>query len=251
MPKTSTATHNDRTLTFTEEGHTYTDDLNRNYTSVTTLLHQYAQPFDAQANASRMQAQGRGTATDLIAAWDEKRELACAYGTRVHETAEAILQGRQPPHSPESDKERAAFAAVWEFCHAKILPTLTVLGCEIMVFNPHWCIAGTIDLALRDKDGTIWICDWKTNERIRREGFKGQAMLPPVAHLPDCELSRYSLQLATYQLILTHGGYLPHDTKFRRAIFHVAGNQVEPIIADDLTRDAAAILLDNLVAVPF
>jgi ATP-dependent exoDNAse (exonuclease V) beta subunit len=251
MPSSTSATHNSRTLTFTEAGHTYLDDRGLPYTSVTTLIHRYAQPFDAPAQAARMEAQGKGTAADLLAAWDAKRDASCDYGTRVHETAEAILQGLPPPHAPTSEKESAAFANVWDFINDKILPSFEVVGCEIMVFHPFWLIAGTIDLALRDKDGTIWICDWKTNAEIRAEGFRGQTMLSPVAHLPDCELSKYALQLATYQRILTEAEYLPRDTRFKRVLFHISESGVEPIYPPDLARDADTILLDTLTGVPF
>lgn len=256
MPTSTTTRHPSQniTLTFTEQDHRYVDDRGTVYTSVTTLIHQYAQPFDGPTTAARMEAQGKGPAADLLAAWDAKRDHACDYGTRVHETAEAILQGRTPPHTPSSEKERIAFAAVWEFCHNKILPRFDILGCEIMVFHPDWYIAGTIDLALREKStGRKFIADWKTNERISEQGFNSQTMLPPVSHIQDANLNHYGIQLATYQHILTLGGWADPATPFERSIFYVEPNNptVKPITPPDLRLEAAAILLDNLTGVPF
>jgi ATP-dependent exoDNAse (exonuclease V) beta subunit len=252
MPADSQSTHLGTTVTFRDEGHTYRDDRGTPYVSVTTLLHRYAQPFDAPATAARMEAQGKGRAADLLASWDANRDEACDYGTRCHETAEAILQGLPLPHEPRDEKERTAFASIWEFCQDTILPAFDVIACELLVFHPDWYVAGTIDLPLREKEtGTVWLADWKTNRQIRREGFKGSTMLWPVSHLPDCELSRYSLQLSTYEWILRAAKWTEPETAFRRAIFHVTADGVEVIETDDLAKESAAILLDNLTGVPF
>jgi hypothetical protein len=252
MPATTTAKFNDTTITFTEEGHTYRDDRGRNYQSVTTLLKNYFPVFDAQAAAARMQDQGRGDAAAFIEQWDAKREASCRYGTRVHETAEAALRGLPPPHRPESEKERSAFRAVWDYCVNSILPHGKVIGPELLVFHPHWLIAGTIDLHVRLPNGEVWLLDWKTNATIDRVGFSGRTGLGPLEHLPDCNFSKYALQLCIYQQILINAGYLPRSTVFRRALLWLDPEfKVQFIEVPDLAVEALQCIADQTCGVPF
>lgn len=259
MPASSTARHKGITLTFTEADHKYTDDRGVTYTSVTTFLHQFFEPFDPEANAARMEAQGKGVASELIAGWERKRDEACEYGTRVHEVAEAALRGEEPPHQPRDERERLAFASVWSYSKKKILPAGKVIGPELMVFHPYWWLSGTIDLPVklssphRSTDGTVCILDWKTNGSIDREGFRGKMALDPISHLPDCNFTKYALQLNIYQQILLHGGYLPFGTKFKRGLLWVppGENRVEYMEVPDLTAEALSCIALNLCAVPF
>ena len=52
----------------------------------------------------------------------------------------------------------------------------------------------------------VWIRDFKTNEKIKTEN-KFQKMKPPLAHLDDCELNDYTIQLSLYAYILEDKGY--------------------------------------------
>jgi hypothetical protein len=254
MPATTQTTFKGTTLTFTEDTHTYRDHHGNRYDSVTTVLRHYYPKFDAAATAARMEAEGKGAAADLIAAWDAKRDAACVYGTRVHETAEDALLGRAPRNAPTTDRERTAFRLVWDYARKTILPTLKVIKPELMVFVPKLQIAGTIDLPAKAEDGTVWLLDWKTNERLRSEGFQGQTCLDPIAHLQDCEMVHYALQLSLYQQLLMFGGYLPWTTKFRRAVLWVQPEveKVEMIELPDMERDVLRLLVDwEYARIPF
>lgn len=88
---------------------------------------------------------------------------------------------------------------------------------EICVFLIDYLISGTIDiLCIRDTDFVI--LDWKTNRNglqfdagyFRKDKttkphqltndyvIKKENMLPPLAHLPNCNGSHYTMQLSTY-----------------------------------------------------
>ena len=157
----------------------------------------------------------------LTALREAERDHTCRYGTRCHEIAESVLQGLELPHSPESEKEKAAFASIWDYCSKTILPNAETLECEKMVFAHSWGIAGTVDLLLQRPNGDFWILDWKTNKRIRREGFQGRTAKVPVEHLPDCEMTKYSLQLNLYERILRREDYLPQGAKVDRGLLYV------------------------------
>jgi ATP-dependent exoDNAse (exonuclease V) beta subunit len=246
MPATNSTTFKGTTLTFTEANHRYVDNHGNRYDSVTTLLKNYTPHFDAPAHAARMQAEGKGSASELLAAWDAKREASCVYGTRVHEVAEDALLGRKPRHTPTSERERVAFRLVWDYARKTILPTLKPVKPEMMVFYPVWQIAGTIDLPCRAEDGSVWLLDWKTNEKLRSEGFNGETCLDPIAHLQNCELTKYGLQLSIYELLLTWAGYVPRTIRFRRAVLWVQpeAGKVEMIELPDLKVEALSVVLD-------
>jgi len=253
MPASSTATHRGRTITFTEADHRYTDDRGELYKSVSTLVHEYAQPFDAKSTAARMESQGRGDATALIESWDATRDEACEYGTRVHETAEAALRNDPPPRKPRDEKERRAFQAVWKFCKEQILTRLQVLSIEQILFNPRYYICGTADLLCRRPDGSLLILDWKTNREIKREGFKGVMMRDPVSHLPDCNLSHYSLQLNIYRQLIYSNRYTPRTMPINMMLLYINPEtfEVEKIPVPDMSAEALALILDDVTNVPF
>lgn len=252
MPATSTAKFNNLTLTFTEADHKYIDDRGFEYTSVTTFLKRFFEPFNPDAVAARMAEQGKGDADELKAQWKAKGEAACDYGTRVHETAEAALRNEPPPHTPRTEKEKQAFRAVWEYSKKKILPHGKIIGPELMVFNPDWGLAGTIDLPVKLEDGTVMLLDWKTNESIPRTGFNDRKALDPVQHLQDCAWTKYCLQLNVYQQLLVSAGYLPRSTKFRRGILWVnSAFEIEYMEVPDLTEEALNCVLSSLSPVPF
>jgi ATP-dependent exoDNAse (exonuclease V) beta subunit len=238
MPATTQATHNGITITFTEEDHSYVDDRGEVYTSATTFLKRFFEPFDADKTAARMESQGRGDAEKLKAKWAAKGAVACDYGTRVHETAEAILLGSPVPHQPRNEKERAAFSLVRDFCHTSILANFEVVACELLVFSPDRLIAGTLDLLLRTPDHARYIiCDWKSNEKIATQGFQGRKALYPIDHMQDCDFTKYTLQLNTYETLLLEEGHFGDDRpipQIDKRLFWVKpdGSMVQPIAID-------------------
>ncbi|GEM_PF-753761 len=254
MPATSTTVFNNRTLTFTEEDHSYIDDRNLEYDSVTTLLKNYSEPFDAQATAARMEREGKGVASELLAQWDATREEASTYGTLVHECIEQILCGIPITVTPRNEKDRSAMSRAWDFFRGDDAPTFEVLKCEAMLFHPDWLVSGTADLIARYPDGTILIGDHKTNADIHKPAYQGKTLSGPLSHLPDNSISKYTMQLNIYQALLVSAGYFPRDTKFRRELYWIPHTEspVEVIPLPEMQREAYEVILDWVHArVPF
>jgi ATP-dependent exoDNAse (exonuclease V) beta subunit len=248
VPATSVTTHNGRTMTFREADHSYTDDQGHQYTSVTTMIGEFFPKFDADATAKRMEAQGKGTAAELKASWVAAGE----YGTRCHETAEALLQQLPPPHKPASPREKGAFTSIWEYCTGTLLENMTLVGAEILVFAPKFYVAGTIDLAMRTPSGTLWILDWKTNKALKTVGYKGAMGMGPCRCLPDANVSKYALQLSIYERILRDASYIPPDTIVKRGLLWVKpGEPVSLIPTPYLAVEVADVLLAHFTDVPF
>lgn len=253
MPSTTTTKHKGVTLTFTEADHKYVDDRGQTYTSVTTLLHKFFEPFDEAATAARMEAQGKGVASELIEVWHKNRDDACDYGTRVHQTAEARLLGQPRPHEPRDARELLAFSSVEDFCTRMIIPKCKVIKPESVLFVPEWGISGTADLCAVRHDGVFVIGDWKSNKSIDREGFRGKMALGHISHLPDCNWTKYCLQLNIYQQMLLHGGYVPWGTKFSRVILWIppGENRVEAMPVPDMAAEALGCIVSTFQPVPF
>jgi hypothetical protein len=67
-------------------------------------------------------------------------------------------------------------------------------------------IFGQSDRVWVNSKKQIYIRDFKTNEKIKTEN-KFQKMKSPIAHLDDCELNHYTIQLSLYAYMLENKGY--------------------------------------------
>ena len=163
----------------------------------------------------------------------------------MHETAEDCLLDRPPRHQPATERERAAMAAAWDAC-AQIRATARTVHPEAIVADPESLTAGTADLiAIRRSDSRIVILDWKTSARIDAASRFGNARaLPPYAHLPDCNLVHYALQLAIYAWIIRNAGYMVDVVAVELVIAHIAPDKsdVDWIAPPDLSSEADDIM---------
>lgn len=212
MPSSVKIKHRNTVCSFTEADHKYwtgpDDDekskLFHELISVSTLVHQFQQPFDEAKVARNVALREGRKESDVIADWHRKRDTACEFGTRVHETAEDCLHGRDPRNKPRDGKEKRYFGAAWRFGR-ELYGKYTIAGIEKMVFSETLGVAGTIDLLLKNGND-YYVADWKTNENLKKQAFNN--FLPPFQHLPADSLTTYSLQLEMYRLILKAEGFV-------------------------------------------
>lgn len=225
-----TATHpSGITITFDPSLHRYTDSLGRGpYDSVTSIVSALFPPFDptGQIAAGVAHRTGKDQAT-VQAEWAAKGAAACTLGTRTHETAEATVLGQPPPHTPTSPRERAAFAAAYSAASAIRSASATVHP-EVILADPSSLTAGTCDiLAVRRRDSTLILGDYKTNEHIEPSSCHKVRALPPYQHLDDCHLTRYSIQLHLYAWVL-RAHYLRQDDALEMILIHLQPDNPEP-----------------------
>lgn len=254
MPASS-VTHNPAGVAcvFDEASHTYRTDQ-MELVSVTRFVKHFFPEFDAPAVAARVAARDGKAVEAVLAEWEAKRNAAARLGTRVHEVAEDLILGRAPRHTPESERERALMAAVWEHVARRKADGWKPVGAEMVVFSESLRLAGCIDLVMRDPAGNLWLLDWKTNERIDMSGRSGGKGYSPVETLEDCNLVHYSLQLATYERILRHGGYIDRDEPIFHDLLHVTENGIEAIECKDVSAEVAEMLIVHITEsweVPF
>ena len=214
------------TLTFDSTDHSYRDGEGRLYISGTSFIKQFFPKFDAQAAASRVAKRENRLELEIIREWDAKRDASSAYGTRVHEYAEALINGTATG-IPASVRENTARKAVGAAL-TMLRDTYEILGAEQIVFDPMHLIAGTIDLPARNKTtGALAILDWKTCEEITDISYA--MALPPIQYIPDSKRVHYGLQLSLYGHIMADTGYVPPETPVETALIHIQPDNPDPV----------------------
>jgi len=221
-------------LKFTAHNHKYTSTDDINWLSVTSLISNFKQPFDAETIASKVAKSKKSkwyglTPTEIKEAWKSEANRATTLGTWYHNQREADICGLDNmerhgitvpvfkpleidgiKHSPEQKLKEGVYP-------------------EHMVYLKSANICGQSDL-VEVIDGKVHITDYKTNKEIKVEGFTNwegitQKMAAPVSHLDDCHLNHYALQLSMYMfIILKHNPRLrPGTLTIHHILFEEAG----------------------------
>ena len=68
-------------------------------------------------------------------------------------------------------------------------------------------IAGTIDYATQNKDGTLDLYDWKRSKKISNNFISGYSIVPELSHIPDTSYWHYTIQLNLYKFLVEKKGY--------------------------------------------
>jgi hypothetical protein len=221
-------------LKFTAHDHKYVSDDDINWLSVTSFIGNFKQPFEADKIAKKCSTNKKSkwygmTPEEIKEAWKAEANRATTLGTWYHNQREADLceignmerHGCTIPvfkpieidgikHSPEQKLKDGVYT-------------------EHMVYLRSAGICGQSDL-VEVVNGQVHITDYKTNKEIKVEGFTNwegvtQKMAPPVAHLDDCNLNHYALQLSMYMyIILKHNPKLsPGSLTIHHILFEEAG----------------------------
>ena len=191
--------YNDNFLFFDEGPHKYTDTLGNEYRSVTTLIGDYYNHFDADYWAHKKAREQGKSEKAIRAEWDRIRDEACERGTKQHNGLEDAIKNVSQfkdaiRYLEEMKSGRCITIAdipnlipkpldIEEFKDAtnnkypeiyRVFDFYTARGyviySEIGAFLIDYLISGTIDIfCYRPTDFVI--LDWKTN----RDGLKFEA----------------------------------------------------------------------------
>jgi hypothetical protein len=190
------------TLPFTitlNDRHVYADNEGSVYLSGTAFVKRFFKPFDSEHHASRIAARTGEDPARIAAAWAAKGKAAAEWGTLVHAHAEEVINGLEIADA-RNERERQAFSVV-DKTIAALCETYDFIGAELIVFDPLYLLAGTIDLlAVNRETGELAIFDWKTCGKIEDVDY-GKRGLPPIEHVNDSKIQHYRLQLALYDAI--------------------------------------------------
>jgi len=217
-------------IEFDESDHSYIDNFDRRYTSVTTIIGDHFPKFNAKTMATKCSKKVGGKyhgmkPGEILDMWQAEAERGRDEGTNVHEYAEWLISGKTQgrPTRPISERCERLFVQA-EKAVAGLLKRFTFIAAEMIVFSPGTGLAGMIDLLMYDPlKNEIIILDWKQNKEIVTDTMYDKTGLPPIEHLDDTDFNHYGLQLSTYQYIMECNGYFPGKT-YRRALIHLREN---------------------------
>lgn len=237
-------------LKFTPHNHKYTSEDGKDWLSVTSLLSNFKQPFDADTIAVKSSKNKKSkwygmTPEEIKLAWKAEADRATTLGTWYHNQREGDIcsfetmerHGVTIPIFKPIEKEGVKYSPEQKLKDG-IYP-------EHMVYLKSAGICGQSDL-VEVVDSTVHITDYKTNKEIKTEGYVNwegvsQKMSHPVSHLDDCHLNHYALQLSMYMyIILKHNPRLkPGTLTIHHILFEEAGRDRfdNPICARDTNGD--------------
>ena len=184
------------------------------WVSVTTLLSALKQPFDSKAIAERCSKsqkkdnKWKGMTPEAIQqAWKNEADRACNLGNWYHDQREQDIIGCET--IVRHNVELPVIKPLLDGTGKKLAPLQKLINGiypEHMVYLKSAGICGQSDLVEVVND-TVHITDYKTNKKIDKTSFVNwegvsKKMLGPVAHLDDCNLNHYNLQLSIYMYII-------------------------------------------------
>jgi len=201
----------DERIAFDEEAHKYAWEGRPLPMSVTEVVGRYFEKFQPELAIHLMMKgpnwprpayttpEGRPfTPKEIRLSWDETGEQARNRGTWMHSNIERVLN-----HLPSSDlPEMSQFR---DFQREVILArNITPFRTEWRIAAPDIGLGGSVDFVGRLPGGGFVLMDWKRSKNIPTSMTQhyGKYGKTPVQHLPDCDGSKYSLQLNLYRYIL-------------------------------------------------
>lgn len=251
-------------VTYNDARHEYVGKKDHaKYTSVTTLIHNYTQPFDEDFWASYKACEfilgPEGFAAvkgellrtkrwnnsyipeedieafkkkkaEIIQEYADKRNAACERGTEIHAIQENMFYAKDP--------KMKKYVGGGKFDVKKGYYKLDVdkaVFPEFLIsydFDEYLKIAGQIDFLVKDGNDII-IGDFKTNNEIKMTSYfdratkKKQMMKFPLNDVEDCNFYHYSLQLSLYAYLLQKINPKFNIVKLMIVHFDHQGNEVE------------------------
>lgn len=200
-------------FTFFEEDHHYECNGKRVGISVTRLIEEYSNPFDQQAIAEKVAIRDNKDVTQVLQEWEYKNKFACDKGSTCHEYAQSIWNGEEYnellfdgsiEYLTAVNKIQAQAMNFWKDFKDKF----THIQDEQLVGSEEYDICSAIDHLFLDKNGNVWLIDYKTNSILK--GYNDdeknrkytKKMLIPLQNIKDDSLNHYYLQLSIYKYLI-------------------------------------------------
>lgn len=201
-------------LVFDSAAHTYLLDGKHVCRNVTSIVAGAFPKFDPDEAIRLMRSGSRWdpthpmfamTAEDIKQQWQERGECAREAGTRLHDHLDSILNLPRTLWD-EAIAESVAAGGPADLVAARAFlrtlpPGSAPFRTEWSIFSARDRIAGTVDALFREPDGTFTLYDWKRAKALKWDNPYRTAN-PPLRHLPDSKLARYTLQLNLYRHML-------------------------------------------------
>lgn len=233
--------HNrDYNIHFQDKGHVYTithpgcPEGDCNFTSVTTFVHKFIEPFNADKIIAGMMKSTKwheskyyGMTKEVIKdTWANNGKCAADAGTKLHYDIECYY------NNIVVDNSSVEYGHFIEFTGSfgNFVPYRT----EWFIYHEKLRFAGSIDMVFKNSDGTLDIYDWKRVKVIAKNSKYNKWLRGDiVGHLPDTNYWHYALQLNIYKAILMEM-YAVKVRDLYLVILHPEKNSYNRILVTDL-----------------
>jgi hypothetical protein len=185
----------------------------KNLISVTTLLHEYQEPFNEQYWSEIKAVEYGMTSQGVITMWKAGNDKSKIKGSIIHNYAELLYNNKvfkypaeevlkklgEDTIKPEYDIVKGYVDNFYRDSFNKLIPIKT----EFVVYDELWGLAGMMDILFWNvKHKCFQIYDWKTNKEFTMTNEYSQKLKYPLSKLDDSHINIYSLQLSAYKSIL-------------------------------------------------
>jgi ATP-dependent exoDNAse (exonuclease V) beta subunit len=248
-------------IKFYERDHKYTINEKLANGSVSAVIKEYEKGFDASGTAQRIAKREGKTTSEVLEEWDFKKEYACHKGSEFHLFVENFLERKKIGINKEAlltfmvnqnMKNDQKFIDSYYEDMAKLICNFLefykwwsqdhiLIKSEFVIGDKESKICGTIDnLSYNKTTGEFCIFDYKTNKKIKMDNPYGENYLSPFQHIPNCEYSKYSIQLHLYKEIFERN--TPYKIGYMGIIWVAGEKNYELYKPSDYSEEAKQML---------
>lgn len=200
-------------IEFFEDTHTYEINEKKVGISATRLIEEYSQPFEKELIAQKVAVRDNKEVYEVLEEWEAKNRFACDKGHICHEYAQKLWAGTFTLEEDLQASDTLKNACERIFEQAKTFfndfnGIFTHIQYEQLVGSEEYDIASAVDHLFLDKEGRIWLIDYKTNSILKgyNDDEKNRRytknMKVPLQGIKDDALHHYYLQLSLYKYLI-------------------------------------------------
>ena len=190
--------------------------------SVTRLIEEYCNEFDAEGMAEKVANRDGKTIQQVLDEWAYKRDFSCEKGTTCHEWSQSLWSGAEykPLLYDESKEYMSALIKIRSQAvnfKNDYQDHLEHLIDELPIGSEEFDLASCVDHLFYNKlTGGLVLVDYKTNSLMdgyNKKAYK-KAMKVPLSHINDDALHHYYIQLSIYKYLIEKYTGLKVDEMF-------------------------------------
>ena len=190
--------------------------------SITRLIEEYCNEFDAEGMAEKVANRDGKTIQQVLDEWAYKRDFSCEKGTTCHEWSQSLWSGAEykPLLYDESKEYMSALIKIRSQAvnfKNDYQDHLEHLIDELPIGSEEFDLASCVDHLFYNKlTGGLVLVDYKTNSLMdgyNKKAYK-KAMKVPLSHINDDALHHYYIQLSIYKYLIEKYTGLKVDEMF-------------------------------------
>lgn len=188
--------------------------------SVTRLIEEYAQEFNAEVIAERVATKEGRSVQDVLEEWEYKNDFSVHKGSTCHEYVQAKweLKYYEPDYFDHSIEYFEAVEKIKKQADkfkSDYKDKLELIANEEIIGSTDYDIASAVDsLFINKQTGGLVLVDYKTNSDIHKNEKYAKNMQVPLNHLKDDSITHYAIQISIYKYLIEKYAELKVDEWF-------------------------------------